>query len=111
MALSYAVWLVTAEFLWLVVFAVILGTSYGSRIAAVPAVLIEFFGLENLGTRSSRRDNEMTRPSCATMTTRRSCLCRDTGLLILIVAAFPIQFVALQAGFVWPTRQELAISR
>ena len=30
-------------------FAVVLGTNYGSRIAAVPAVLIEFFGLENLG--------------------------------------------------------------
>jgi MFS family permease len=32
------------------VFAVVLGTAYGSRIAAVPGVLIEYFGLQNVGT-------------------------------------------------------------
>ena len=35
---------------WLIVFAVVLGVGYGSRIAAVPAVLIEYFGLQNVGT-------------------------------------------------------------
>ena len=35
------------------------------------------------------RQSKRREPSCATITTRRSCLCRDTGLLILIVAAFP----------------------
>ncbi|HEX5319026.1 MAG TPA: MFS transporter [Stellaceae bacterium] len=50
MALSYAIWLFSSSYAWLVVFAVVLGAGYGSRIAAVPAVLIEFFGLDNLGT-------------------------------------------------------------
>ncbi|MGD9616895.1 MAG: MFS transporter [Alphaproteobacteria bacterium] len=49
MALSYAIWLLAAYW-WLVVFAVVLGMSYGSRIAAVPAVLIELFGAAHLGT-------------------------------------------------------------
>jgi len=49
MASSYAIWLFSSSYLWLVVFAVVLGAGYGSRIAAVPAVLIEFFGLDNLG--------------------------------------------------------------
>jgi MFS family permease len=49
MGLSYALWLL-ASYEWLVVFAVVLGMSYGSRIAAVPSVLIELFGLENLAT-------------------------------------------------------------
>lgn len=49
MAFSYAIWLVPG-YGWLVLFAAVLGTSYGSRIAAVPSVLIEFFGLENLGS-------------------------------------------------------------
>jgi MFS family permease len=49
MALSYAIWLLSSYW-WLVVFAVVLGMSYGSRIAAVPAVLIELFGTAHLGT-------------------------------------------------------------
>jgi MFS family permease len=49
MALSYAIWLLPGYW-WLVAFAAVLGTSYGSRIAAVPAVLIEFFGTAHLGT-------------------------------------------------------------
>jgi MFS family permease len=49
MAVSYAIWLLAAYW-WLVVFAVVLGVSYGSRIAAVPAVLIELFGTAHLGT-------------------------------------------------------------
>ncbi|MGH7047391.1 MAG: MFS transporter [Stellaceae bacterium] len=50
MALSYALWLFSSSYIWLVLFAVVLGVAYGSRIAAVPAVLIEYFGVENLGT-------------------------------------------------------------
>jgi MFS transporter, OFA family, oxalate/formate antiporter len=49
MAVSYAIWLLSSYW-WLVVFAVVLGISYGSRIAAVPAVLIELFGAAHLGT-------------------------------------------------------------
>ena len=32
------------------IFAVVLGIGYGSRISAVPGVLIEYFGLQNVGT-------------------------------------------------------------
>jgi MFS family permease len=49
MGISYAIWWLSSYW-WLVVFAAVLGTSYGSRIAAVPAVLIELFGTANLGT-------------------------------------------------------------
>lgn len=49
MGASYTIWLLSA-YEWLVVFAAVLGISYGSRIAAVPSVLIELFGLENLAT-------------------------------------------------------------
>jgi MFS family permease len=49
MAFSYAIWLIPG-YGWLVLFAAVLGISYGSRIAAVPPVLMESFGLENLGT-------------------------------------------------------------
>ena len=31
------------------IFAVVLGIGYGSRISAVPGVLIEYFGLQNVG--------------------------------------------------------------
>jgi hypothetical protein len=48
MAISYAIWLFSSSYVWLSVFAVVLGLNYGSRIAAVPAVLIELFGLDNL---------------------------------------------------------------
>ena len=50
MAASYAIWLVSSSYGALMVFAVVLGTAYGSRIAAVPGVLIEYFGLQNVGT-------------------------------------------------------------
>jgi MFS family permease len=49
MGLSYAIWLLSG-YAWLMLFAVVLGTAYGSRIAAVPVVLIEFFGVEKLGS-------------------------------------------------------------
>jgi MFS family permease len=50
MGVSYAIWLVASSYAWLAVFAAVLGVNYGSRIAAVPAVLIEYFGIDNLGT-------------------------------------------------------------
>lgn len=50
MAASYAIWLLSASYLWLAVFAVVLGVNYGSRIAAVPAVLIEYLGIAGFGT-------------------------------------------------------------
>jgi MFS family permease len=50
MAVSYAIWLLSPSYLGLSVFAVVLGINYGSRIAAVPAVLIELFGADSLGT-------------------------------------------------------------
>lgn len=49
MAISYAIWLFSSSYVSLVIFAVVLGLGYGSRIAAVPAVLIECFGLRNAG--------------------------------------------------------------
>lgn len=50
MAISYAIWLFASSYAGLALFAVVLGVNYGSRIAAVPAVLIEYFGVDNLGT-------------------------------------------------------------
>ena len=50
MAASYAIWLFSSSYVALVIFAVVLGIAYGSRIAAVPGVLIEYFGLQNVGT-------------------------------------------------------------
>lgn len=47
---SYAIWLMFPAYRGLVVFAIALGLSYGARISLMPGVLIEFFGLENLGT-------------------------------------------------------------
>jgi len=49
MAGSYVIWLLAGGYAGLVVFAVCLGLGYGLRIALMPAVLIEFFGLANLG--------------------------------------------------------------
>ncbi|MBN9562383.1 MAG: MFS transporter [Alphaproteobacteria bacterium] len=49
MAASYLIWLATASYAWQVAFAILLGLGYGIRIALMPAVLIEFFGLPNLG--------------------------------------------------------------
>ncbi len=50
MALSYAIWLFLPSYGWLLVFAVIFGISYGTRFAALPAVLIDYFGIPGLGT-------------------------------------------------------------
>ena len=50
MAVSYAIWLLSSSYVSLVIFAVVLGIAYGSRISAVPGVLIEYFGLQNVGT-------------------------------------------------------------
>lgn len=49
MGASYAIWLVSPAYGWLIVFAAILGFGYGARISLMPSVLIEFFGLQNLG--------------------------------------------------------------
>jgi len=50
MAASYAIWLLSSSYALLAIFAVVLGIAYGSRIAAVPGVLIEYYGLQNVGT-------------------------------------------------------------
>lgn len=49
MAASYLLWLPFTGYGWLVAFAATLGIGYGVRIAMTPVVLIEFFGVENLG--------------------------------------------------------------
>jgi MFS family permease len=49
MAASYLLWLPFTGYAWLVAFAATLGFGYGLRIALTPVVLIEFFGLSNLG--------------------------------------------------------------
>jgi MFS family permease len=49
MAASYVLWLMSGAYAWLVAFSAILGVAYGVRIALMPGVLIEFFGLQNLG--------------------------------------------------------------
>lgn len=49
MAASFLLWLLLPGYGWLITFSIALGLAYGIRIALVPAVLIEFFGLQNLG--------------------------------------------------------------
>ena len=49
MALSYVLWMTAPSYVWLVAFAIVLGLGYGLRIALMPAVLIELFGVQNLG--------------------------------------------------------------
>ncbi|MGE0700004.1 MAG: MFS transporter [Hyphomicrobiaceae bacterium] len=49
MALSYGLWLVAPGYAWLLAFAALLGVAYGVRIALVAPVLIEFFGVRDLG--------------------------------------------------------------
>ena len=49
MAGSYLLWLIAGTYPVMVAFAVTLGIGYGLRIALMPAVLIEYFGLSNLG--------------------------------------------------------------
>jgi predicted MFS family arabinose efflux permease len=49
MAASYVIWLLLPSYAWLVIFAAVLGTAYGVRIALVAPVLIELFGASRLG--------------------------------------------------------------
>lgn len=49
MLLSYLIWLVSADFLVMAAFAVVLGVGYGGWIALGPAVLGELFGTAGLG--------------------------------------------------------------
>jgi MFS family permease len=50
MGISYVIWLLSSSYESLLFFALVLGIGYGSRISLVPGVLIECFGLQNLGT-------------------------------------------------------------
>lgn len=53
MGLSFALWAVagsyTDTYRWLVVFALVMGSSYGGMIALSPAVVAELFGVQGLG--------------------------------------------------------------
>jgi MFS family permease len=49
MAVSYLLWLPFTTYGWLLTFVAVLGLGYGIRISLMPVVLIEVFGLENLG--------------------------------------------------------------
>ena len=49
MGASFGIWLVAPSYPWLVVFALVLGGSYGGFIALSPAVAAEVFGVTNLG--------------------------------------------------------------
>jgi len=50
MGVSYLLWLLFADYRLLLASAALLGLGYGLRISLTPVVLIEFFGLGNLGT-------------------------------------------------------------
>jgi MFS family permease len=50
MAVSYLIWLAAGGYLALSIFAIVLGTAYGIRIALVPSIFIEYFGQHDLGT-------------------------------------------------------------
>lgn len=49
MGASYVLWLAATDYGWLLVFAAVLGLGYGVRIALMPVILIELFGLQSLG--------------------------------------------------------------
>lgn len=49
MGASYLLWLAATDYGWLLVFAAVLGLGYGVRIALMPVILIELFGLQSLG--------------------------------------------------------------
>lgn len=49
MGASYVLWLTATSYGWLLAFAAVLGLGYGVRIALMPVILIELFGLRNLG--------------------------------------------------------------
>jgi MFS family permease len=50
MGASYLLWLCLPSHGWLIIFAGVLGLGYGVRIAMMPGVLVEYFGLRNPGT-------------------------------------------------------------
>jgi MFS family permease len=50
MGISYLLWLCLPGYGSLIIFATVLGLGYGVRIAMIPGVLIEYFGLRNPGT-------------------------------------------------------------
>jgi MFS family permease len=49
MGASFLLWLMFTSYGWLIAFAIVLGLGYGLRIALMPSVLIEFFGLQDQG--------------------------------------------------------------
>jgi MFS family permease len=49
LGLSYAVWIVTGSYGWLIVFALTMGAAYGGVVALAPAVVAELFGVQGLG--------------------------------------------------------------
>ncbi len=49
LGLSYAVWILTSGYGWLVVFALTMGAAYGGVVALAPAVVAELFGVQGLG--------------------------------------------------------------
>ena len=49
LGLSYAVWILTSGYGWLVVFALTMGAAYGGMVALAPAVVAELFGVQGLG--------------------------------------------------------------
>jgi MFS family permease len=49
LGLSYAVWILTSGYGWLVVFALTMGAAYGGLVALSPAVVAELFGVQGLG--------------------------------------------------------------
>jgi MFS family permease len=49
LGLSYAVWILTSGYGWLVGFALTMGAAYGGLVALSPAVVAELFGVQGLG--------------------------------------------------------------
>ncbi len=49
LGLSYAIWLFAHSYPWLVLFALLMGSSYGGFIALSPAVVAQFFGTRQMG--------------------------------------------------------------
>ena len=54
MGLSFGLWAVSNSYGWLVVFALVMGSSYGGMIALSPAVVAELFGVQGLGAQRDR---------------------------------------------------------
>jgi len=49
LGLSFSLWAVSSSYGWLVIFALVMGSSYGGMIALSPAVVAELFGVQGLG--------------------------------------------------------------